>query len=229
MLQFSTKPDKVFTEIVSNAIYLAIPTLKYGGQDVLKNVLPNASRVFDLETAIETLERLDHYHKSLFVYELNDYHFILIYDLLEGYCELFNEDELKCMSIKGTKITKIDFDSLSSLYFFDEDFLTPKRRILDPKIINFLHFTLESIGVIMGLKPSPRNLENRLIPLGEHVFPKEDAPFYRPESTEYPDYSILDEMEREEARRAGPPSSKLQKILNEKPWENLGLPEEFED
>ena len=186
MLNFSTKPDKIFTKILIDSLEIATDKLKQFGKKELKYILPHASEVFDVKTAIKTLERLIVCTKSLGVYDINDYHYVLIYDALEYYCDI--EDKFE--HVPGTKICKMDFSSLISLYFHDLDFLLHKEQILNPAIIETI--CTETVALVLGKKPGPDELEIKLLKKGEYCL-DDEGPLYGPESMVYPDLSIGEE------------------------------------
>ena len=212
MLNFVDKPDFIFNSILEGAFDMEIDYLKDMGQQELDD-LPNASKVFSVELAIETLEKLRVCHKSSDVYDLNDYHYVLIYDALEARCQFLNEmaDEKDYELVKGTKIINIDFCDLISTYFPDVDFLVPKKKILSSKWINRLDFRLETLGVILGLEAYPTILENKLLKEGEYAFDSEskEPPMFTPESTEYPDYFYYRDEKLEEALAKNPPPKNI--------------------
>ena len=155
MLNFVDRPDFIFNSILEGAFDMEIDYLKEMGQQELDD-LPNVSKVFSVELAIETLEKLSVCHKSSDVYDLNDYHYVLIYDALEARCQLLNEraDEKDYELVKGTKIINIDFCDLISTYFPDVDFLVPKKKILSSKSFNMVESCPASLWTKFWLKNS---------------------------------------------------------------------------
>jgi len=61
------------------------------GAGTLESLMPNAGRVFNSETSLKTLKTMLHCHKGPAVYRLNDYHYLLLYDTLEYFCDTRNE------------------------------------------------------------------------------------------------------------------------------------------
>jgi hypothetical protein len=186
MLNFSTKPDKIFTKILTDSLEKAVGKLKQFGKKELKDILPHASKVFDVKTAIKTMERLIVCTKSSGVYDINDYHYVLIYDALQDYCDI----EEKFEYVPGTKIGKVDFSSLIFFYFHDIDFLLSKEKVLNPAAIETI--CTETVALVLGKKPGPDELEIKLLKKEQYCL-DDEGPLYGPETTVYPDSSIGEE------------------------------------
>ena len=148
MLRFQIPPDKIFMAILEGSITLTIDQIrenKFISQDKevvnedFESLLPIAGKVFNYETALKTLKRMLICHKRPGLYSLNDFHYLLLYDALQQFCEIHNdmvidaysENEKKRMSKIGAfYIEEIDFDDLIGIYFYDIDFLIDADTIL---------------------------------------------------------------------------------------------------
>ena len=89
-------------------------------------LLPNASKVFNARTALDTLKRMLVCHKNPNLYYLNDYHYLLLYDMLKDFCDLQNDSvrEAKTKKEKGERsqmgrfhIDELDFDGIIDIFF----------------------------------------------------------------------------------------------------------------
>jgi hypothetical protein len=97
MLRFQAHPDKVFFAILKDAIQLMIDEVynaeyftesKEEANEYLKPYIPNASKVFNLKTAFNTLKDMQVCLERPQLYYLNDYHYLLLYDTLSNLCDL---------------------------------------------------------------------------------------------------------------------------------------------
>jgi hypothetical protein len=100
MLRFQTPPDKIFMAILTESMEMMIDQMRetlsvHREKEVdtvsLESLMPNASRVFAPETALKILKRMLHCHKGPGFYRLNDYHFLLLYDVLGYFCDIHND------------------------------------------------------------------------------------------------------------------------------------------
>ena len=114
-------------------------------------------------------------------YVPTDYHWLLMYECLQGQIEALNEDPLPspCESPDGTgdgprcalshvtcprarmsRASHIDFDALVDMYFWDTDFLLDAEQFarLEPDAKASLGFSPSVFGVIQGLAPHPDEL-----------------------------------------------------------------------
>ena len=112
MLRFQSHPDKVFSAILKDGIELMIDEFNNAlyfansyeeTNDELHAVLPNALKVFKPRTALTTLrEMLDCLEKPQ-LYQLNDYHYLLLYDTLSNLCDLHNDAVRECETNEDKK------------------------------------------------------------------------------------------------------------------------------
>lgn len=212
MLKFQTPPDKVFTIILQESMSLMIDQLReleeyseHAGTspDKLKNLLPNAGRVFNWETALCVLRKMLICHKETCLYVLNDYHYLLLYDTLQNLCDIHNDmvrtslnlkDKEETSRLGGVHIERINFDDLIAVYFHDIDFLldaeTVLRLGLDKREILGIH--VETFGISQGLAPHPEELEIKPDDNDEYEM-TEYPKFWSRSSKVYPDMKASDE------------------------------------
>jgi hypothetical protein len=113
-------------------------------------------------------------------YVPTDYHWLLMYECLQGQTEALNEDPLPPLvnlltalataqdalyltlpaRSQGSAGFSIDFDALVDMYFWDTDFLLDAEQFarLDPDAKASLGFSPSVFGVIQGLSPHPDEL-----------------------------------------------------------------------
>jgi hypothetical protein len=113
-------------------------------------------------------------------YVPTDYHWLLLYECLQGQIEQLNDDPLSPLvnlltalataqdalyltlpaRSKGSADFSIDFDALVDMYFWDTDFLLDAEHFaqLAPDAKASLGFSPSVFGVIQGLAPHPDEL-----------------------------------------------------------------------
>lgn len=137
MLRFTKKPDEVLTEIISNALEIAIGhidlDIKFNNEDGLTFVYFDEKFVNSFGGArdgipiiLNELKKLMQAHLSSDVYMPTDIHFKMLDRVLRTYCDLYNdefhvsaEDAIKC---SGEIIQRLSFDEIQDLFFWDMDY-----------------------------------------------------------------------------------------------------------
>jgi len=172
-------------------------------EDHCKSLLLFACKVFNSETALRTLKSILTYNKKPGLFVLNDYHYLLLYDTLQYYCDVHNDivrntpdrNEKKKTSLIGAfYIEEILFDNLIDIYFYDTDFLLNADTVVNLGFDNrkALGLNDETFGISQGLSPHPEELKMR-----KHKYEEPDlvtqAVFWRPGSRVYPDVDIKEE------------------------------------
>jgi hypothetical protein len=206
MLRFQTTPDKIFMAILTESMEmmidrigetLAVHRKEEVGSFVLESLIPNAARVFAAETALKTLKHMLHCHKGPRLYRLNDYHFLLLYDTLEYFCDVHNDrvhsapnehDKERTSRVGAFHVEEIRFEGLIDIYFYGTDFLMDEGAAIDlnPEEDHGSGIYDEAFSIAQGLAPHPEELKFREI--------KEEIPelsitsrFWRHGSRVYPD------------------------------------------
>lgn len=99
----------------------------------MKGLYPVMVKVFTPSLARTTLLNLRKRLDRPEIYHLNDYHYLILYDVLDFYVDIHNDMVALSKSRKDRKeasfvdpfyIETIDMDDILDLYFFDIDFLT---------------------------------------------------------------------------------------------------------
>jgi hypothetical protein len=208
MLRFQTPPDKIFMAVLSESMEmminkigetLAVHRKEAMGTFVLESLMPNASRVFVAETARTALKHMLHCHKGPGLYRLNDYHFLLLYDTLEYFCDFHNQrvdsapnehERERASKVGAFHIEEFRFDGLIDIYFYGTAFLTADNVVmnLNPEE-NESGIHDEAFSISQGLAPHPEELKFREV--------KEEIPelsitsrFWGPGSKVYPDFEV---------------------------------------
>jgi hypothetical protein len=175
MLNLKIVPDEIITAIITNSFDFSLDNLSAeDGEEWFKCNYPNVTEVFSFDMAIKTLQNLRFCHQSPGVYGFNDFHLVLIYDVLNLYCVHKNLLSGKSTPIiKGTKIVEIDFEGLLKLFLSNTDFC--------------VCCLVKKEG-----KPTLEKLENKLLEEDEYLLwdDKNDVPLFNLESTKYPQHLV---------------------------------------
>lgn len=183
MLKLQVPPDRIFMSILEYALTLiideirtVISTAKKAGDvhQMFENLMPLAGKVFSAETALNTLKRMHACHKRPGLYSMNDYHFLLLYDTLQHFCEIHNDmvrladtdrEKDKASKIGAYHIERIEFDDVVGIYFFDTDFLLDSDTILELGLDRrkALGINDEAFGISQGLAPHPEELKIKVL------------------------------------------------------------------
>jgi len=194
MLRFHTTSDEVFQLILREALDVALDDIRVSaeaGNEDVQDVLPNASKVFDAQTALPVLERLRTCSDAPVLYKPTDYHWLLLYDVLKEYCGLFNEMPLDLEVYKVYGITTIDFGTLVDVFFWDDDFLVSAREMLALTLEQRqqLDFNPETFGLAQGFRPHVEELEFKRVqdePETRGIIPAIQSEWYQPGVVSYP-------------------------------------------
>jgi hypothetical protein len=164
----------------------------------MKGFYPSMVKVFTPSLARTTLLNLSKRLDRSEIYHLNDYHYLVLYDVMDFYADVHNDMVRISKSRKDRKeasfvgpfyIEKIDMDDILYLYFFDIDFLTDAETMLNIPDWFRSTFSPEAFGLSQGMLPHAEELELK-------VDTSEDASSYKvtrseyfgPKSKVYPDF-----------------------------------------
>ena len=130
MLYFARKPDLVFTAILHTALENegeSIKSFVNNDLDLWEACYPETSRYFTATSSFDVLTQLFCASRDPIVYRLTDYHWLLLYEVLQNFCVVHND--LAPAAPKGWRpvgefrLGEIDFDAMADIYFWDTDFL----------------------------------------------------------------------------------------------------------
>lgn len=99
-----------------------------------------------------------HNSKSTFV--VTDYHFLILYEALALYCDLFNDDMFGRVSFGDIRPTKLNLDEIADIYFWDTDFL------MDQAIVNGLSIDQKDN---LAISPVVFSIANNLTPHADEL------------------------------------------------------------
>ena len=193
MLRFATKPDEVFTAILHDSLEDMRDTLAdldAGAGDFWTAQYPNAALCFTAGTSVTVLDQLLAASREAQLYQLTDYHWLLLYDCLRVYCAVHNdyvkEGPSGALPVGSYQIGPIDFDALVDLYFWDTDFLVDPTTLagLGPEGRESMDISDEVFGIAQGLPPHPAEL--KVTPWEEPGWDEEDGQTQAPLIPQYP-------------------------------------------
>jgi hypothetical protein len=214
MLRFQSHPDKVFTAILTDSIVLMINEIndsvvlsqsKEEQSEYLKSFLPNASKVFDPQTALNTLHEMMVCLQRPPLYQLNDYHYLLLYDTLSNLFDLHNDAVREAKTKQHRKqisqigayyIEELLFNDMVDIYFFDTDFLFDPETMMQLGLEGKKAMAIneETFGLTQGLTPHPEELELK-VHESETPIEVDPSPYFGTKSKVYPDFDYKERSE----------------------------------
>lgn len=218
MLIFQNPPDVVFQAILRGSLDFTIDNIMMLSdddgkltQDEFAHAYPLIGKVFAPLLAHETLRRLRKYLDRPEIYDLNDYHYLLLFETLKVFAEIHNdgisdatnkEDRKERSFVNPFYIEHINFDDIVGRFFFDLDFLTPAEVMLeiDGQMKERLGFNSETFALSQGLLPHAEELELHLDDMGirEKYKISAKSAFFGSESKVYPDKNYYKKKHPEE-------------------------------
>ena len=186
MLRFEQRPDKVFLAI----LHAALEDTRQEIQDFIededdddeawRNWQPMVARFFSPQAVVEQLDRLLTASEDHQLYQITDYHWLLIYNCLGRICEIHNDfaaqDPSGTCLVGPYEIGSIDFDAIVDDFFWDTDFLMDDTLLdVSSERRHQLGVSPETFGIAAGLLPHPSELEIRPF-YGGPVWSSEEDP-----------------------------------------------------
>ena len=166
MLRFSSKPDPAFAAFLDAALADEVEHVRdplVSDEDARVNYSSQTRAIFDRLGLQAILERLLEAHRSPALYKIGDYHFLILYDVLQIHTHLHNDSLAFSGGVRrygAVVLRKIDFDAVLDYYFFDPDFLLDPEIFggMDEKTKRAVGFADETWGVVHQLKPHAEEL-----------------------------------------------------------------------
>ena len=181
MLRFSDQLTPAATAIFVMCLDLASDeVVDVDRPEAWREAYPLSATCFTPELARATLVDLVDKLRLPEEYVPTDYHWLLMYECLQGQIERLNEEPLSLLvnlltalataqdalyltlptRSKGGAGFSIDFDALVDMYFWDTDFLLDAELFaqLTPDAKARLGFSPSAFGVVQGLAPHPDEL-----------------------------------------------------------------------
>ncbi len=197
MLRFQCPPDSIFLDILHRAIeevLLWLELTEYD-QEAFSNSYCQSAKCFHPKLAQKTLKQLLRASKAKSLYRLTDYHWLLLYEALWRFCELFNDEpkEIAPALAKQYGINEIDFHEIIDWYFWDTDFLTSPDDLINigEDGRKQMGFGEEAFVVVQRMVPHPEEL--KVVPLSKReakewgeVRTEERPDLFQPGSQKYP-------------------------------------------
>ena len=216
MIRFRIPPDAVFQSILRKSLDYSIDVIS----DLLRifnhddrvtrqefmSLFPEIGRVFPPSAARAGLVDLRKCLDSPDVYTGTDYHYLMLYDVLNFYADIHNGLVIRARNKQERKeasfvdpffIEKIHIDEMVDLYFLDENFLLDAETLQELPDAVRRSMRPELFGLCQGLQPHPEELEMK-IDRGADAGRYGGAPsrFFGPGSKEYPDFAYDDNLAR---------------------------------
>lgn len=189
MLFFAQRPDVAFHKIVLWGLEVTHDHLKeeyMEDDDVMSVFYEQTKQLFSRKELLSQVSKLLISHKSNKLFRITDYHFLILHDIIFQTAELHNEHIQEGESLFGElQIKNIDFEMISEIFFWDEDFLI-SNDIFDNlawEAKDRLGISDEVFSITHGLKPHPSELEIKIMDIPKNwealeVYKRgEDYPF----------------------------------------------------
>ena len=170
MLRFSCRPDKVFHSMLSDALAMALDQLRMEFLEDEMMPWTKSLSIMGREPLTAEVEKLKDAYHSPKLFMPTDYHFLILYEILEWFIEIYNDDPGAVGSegtLAGVRIGRIDLGGVVDLYFWDTDFL------FDPDTLNAL--TGEG-KEMMGFRDTTFGAVNKLAPHADELALEECEP-----------------------------------------------------
>ena len=164
MLRFQYPPDSIFLDILHRAIEDALGWLERTeyDQEAFSNSYCQSAKCFHPKLAQKTLKQLLRASKAKSLYQLTDYHWLLLYEALWRFCELFNDEpkQIAPTLAKQYGINEIAFHELIDWYFWDTDFFTSPDSLINigEDGRKQMGFGEEAFGVVQRWVPHPEEI-----------------------------------------------------------------------
>jgi hypothetical protein len=167
MLRFAHKPDQLFLLLFNDAIEFVLRQLNLYGErhaepadlrEFLSDTLPRSAELFTFDLAVEQLKALQAANAQPQVVQPTDYHWLLLYEMFEFYCEM-TEGMPTGPLYNQYGITDINFDALIDFFFWDTDFLDRNIPNLPLEKREAMDISPETFGLTAGLPPHPEELQ----------------------------------------------------------------------
>jgi len=197
MLRFQYPPDSIFLDVLHGAIEEGLWWLELTeyDQEAFSNAYCQSAKCFHPKLAEKTLKQLLRASKAKSLYQLTDYHWLLLYEALWSFCEVFNDEpkEIAPTLAKQYGIHEIDFHELIDVYFWDTDFLISPDDLIaigeDGR--KQMGFGKEAFGVVQRMVPHPEEIKMVRLSTREakewgEVRTEESLDLFQPGSQKYP-------------------------------------------
>ena len=168
MLRFQDTPDEQSLATLHAALDDVLARFETWNEDqdfeYFDADYPESAKCFTPSLAEATLKNLLLASKDTSLYQLTDYHWLLLYEVLWNFTTVFNDEpELAAGEalVSQYGIQKINFSEFIDWYFWDTDFLAIPNDVVNigDKGRQAFGFNSEAYGVIQRWPPHPEELE----------------------------------------------------------------------
>ncbi len=197
MLSFQSPPDSIFLDRLHRAIEEALWWLELTeyDQEAFSNSYCQSAKCFHPKLAQKTLKHLLRASKAKSLYQLTDYHWLLLDEALWRFCEVFNDapKEMAPTLAQQYGMNEIDFHELIDGYFWDKDFLTPPDSLINSGEDGRkqMGFGEEAFGGVQRMVPHPEEIKIVRVSTQEakawgEARTEESPDLFQPGSQKYP-------------------------------------------
>jgi hypothetical protein len=173
MLRWQFQPDEAFVAILDSSLRICIDQLGAYLSDHLAGTTAEVEfawldgtriwELFDPSQLLGELQKLLTANRSTKLYMPNDYHFLILHEVLELQISSHNDRVSACgqpLAFGSVLLGQVDFDFVRD-FFWDEDFLLDSEVMASLSEENkaALGFNQETFALVQGLKPHPQELE----------------------------------------------------------------------
>ena len=161
MINFSGKPDPIFLDLVNHAIdetverYLSFDDPR-DQEDWLCAGMPRSARFFPGSEAKQHLLALQKALNDSGLHEISKYHWLLLYECLETFCQEFNEQPAGVL-VEKHGVERLLFRKLITLFFWNVDFLEDNIAKMTQQQRHMMIFP-ETFGLSAGFTRDPEEL-----------------------------------------------------------------------
>ena len=173
MLRWQFQPDEAFVAILDSSLRICIDQLGAYLSDQLAGTTAEVEfawldgtriwELFDPDQLLGELQKLLSANQSTKLYMPNDYHFLILHEVLELQISSHNDRVSASgqpLAFGSVLLGQVDFDFVRD-FFWDEDFLLDSEVMASLSEENkaALGFNQETFALVQGLKPHPQELE----------------------------------------------------------------------
>ena len=207
MLHFQMRPDRVFLAILHEALQRTREALDFAPAYTpthedhaemdghYRALYSEITRFFARRELFEVLDRLLGASQQPTIYEITDYHWLVVHACLEVFCDLHNDNALGSDGEVGPYIIDtIDFEALVTRFFVDTDFRLGSVLLqAEERKPGRVQATRQAWKIAAGLKPDPDDLQILPVARGEEeIWPPDSDERRVPESGYVGPYPLLE-------------------------------------
>ena len=156
---------------------------------------PELARFFERRELFDVLDRLLEANQQMTIYEISDYHWLVLHECLEVFCDLHNDSALDHDCQVGPYIIDtIDFEAIVSRFFWDIDFQLGSVLLeAEERAPGRVQATRQAWKIAAGLRPDPEDLQIVSVPQSaEGTWPADPDERPVPESGYVGPYPLLE-------------------------------------